>query len=59
MKIIKRITQLDRVLVIYYTSGKCYQFAIINAHSIQKPNSIFYTASGAESEGKNFLNQLS
>ena len=34
---------------------KCYQFAIISPLGIQKYDSIFYTAEGAEREGRRSL----
>lgn len=55
MKIIKCVMVAEKKLVVYYTSSKCYQFAIISPLGIQKYDSIFYTAEGAEREGRRSL----
>jgi hypothetical protein len=53
MKIIQVVVIDDQILIVYYTSAKCYQFFIIEKQGkIQKFDSIFYTAEGAKREGR-------
>ena len=57
---IKKIIGLDGLtLIVYYTDGKCWQFAIIKKNGqLCQPQGIFNTASGAENEGRKWLFEL-
>jgi len=57
---IKKIIGLDGLtLIVYYTDGKCWQFAIIKKDGqLYQPQGIFYTADGAENEGRKWLFEL-
>lgn len=48
------------VLVVYYTSSRCYQTEVLTAFRIlHQSQSIFYQAAAAEAEGRRLINELS
>ena len=52
MKIEKAMSINGLSLMIYYTSGKCWQYAIASENGSYESEEIFYTALGAEIAGR-------
>lgn len=52
MKIDKIISINDFSLVIYYTDGKCWQYAIASENGSYESEGIFYTKEAAFREGR-------
>jgi hypothetical protein len=48
----KLISISNLTLVVYYTAGKCWQYAIASTLGSLESESIYYTAEAAEREGR-------
>ena len=52
MKIDKIIGIEELILWVYYTPGKCWQYAISGKHGSLESEGIYYTAEAAERKGR-------
>ena len=58
MKIDKVIEINKLTLLVYYTPGKCWQYAIAGKYGSYESESIYYTAEAAEREGRRQIEML-
>jgi hypothetical protein len=58
MKIDKVVEINKLTLLVYYTSSKCWQYAIAGKHGSYESEGIYYTADAAEREGKEQIQLL-
>jgi hypothetical protein len=58
MKIEKAIIINGLTLIVYYTPGKCWQYAIASENGSYQCEGIFYTSQGAEDEGRRQIQML-
>jgi hypothetical protein len=50
---IEKLTAIrSLILVVYYTAGKCWKYAIAGANGSYESEGIYYTAEAAEREGR-------
>jgi hypothetical protein len=57
-RIEKLISISNLTLVVYYTAGKCWQYAIASTLGSLESESIYYTAEAAEREGREQIRVL-